>query len=236
VPPQPDTPTPPAGCTAASSAGGAVNLRSGPGTGYAVLASLPLGQTAQVTGVWTGGSWYVVNVNGFPLWVSSSVVTLSGDCSALPPVAAPANAPLAPTKPPTQPPPIETPEVDEQTDEMPDEPFTPSEPLPLPDLVVSNIVVGQGSPTQLQVTALITNVGETYMSDSFYVSACIDGLCGEQMVSQVIDVNGIASVTIVLNSGTNPGVARTVVVTADSRRNVIETDENNNTSSLGFIT
>lgn len=69
-----------------------VNLRSGPGTDYAVLGTLGAGQTVDVVG--RNGDWLVLK-NGW--WVASWVVTVTGNASALPikeyvPAAAPQQA------------------------------------------------------------------------------------------------------------------------------------------------
>lgn len=102
TPPQQDAGILPGGaCQATSSVGGAVNVRSGPGTQYLVIGGMPVGQLYPVTGQTNGGGWYQIDYNGVVAFVGSSVTRLEGDCASLPIVAAPASAPLAPTLVPT---------------------------------------------------------------------------------------------------------------------------------------
>ena len=68
---------------------GYVNLRSGPGTTYPVLAELTLGQSLPVTGKSAGGDWLQVDYNGQPAWVWITLVELQGDAAALPVIPAP---------------------------------------------------------------------------------------------------------------------------------------------------
>ena len=68
--------------------GGGTNLRSGPGTNYAVITTLPAATSYPVTGQNSG--WYTIDYLGEVGWLASSVTTLSGPCSGLPFVEAPA--------------------------------------------------------------------------------------------------------------------------------------------------
>lgn len=68
-------------CTASASAG-PVNMRSGPGTDYAIVSSLPQGQYIIVTGQNSG--WYYGQYGGQNGWVAGSVTVLNGPCSAVP--------------------------------------------------------------------------------------------------------------------------------------------------------
>ncbi len=59
-----------------------VNMRSGPGTNYAVVGQLPSGITVPADGVNNG--WYHILVDETQRWVSASVVNASAACQALP--------------------------------------------------------------------------------------------------------------------------------------------------------
>ena len=83
------------------SSGGTVNLRSGPGTNFAVPGTLSAGQALTAVGQAQGADGFVWwQLDGGEQWVRSDVVTEDGDCEALPVVEAPAG-----------PAPAETPEV-----------------------------------------------------------------------------------------------------------------------------
>ena len=70
-----------------------VNLRQGPGTGYAVKGSLNSGDQVTATGRDAGANWYQVQLaNGITGWVNSAFASPSGDASVLPEVAAAAVA------------------------------------------------------------------------------------------------------------------------------------------------
>jgi hypothetical protein len=83
-----------------------VNVRSGPGTGYATVGRLEPGAQAKVTGRY--GDWWQIDFEGSAGWVANWVVTASDvedvpevvpPASPIPPTAAPA-PPAAPTEPP----------------------------------------------------------------------------------------------------------------------------------------
>lgn len=227
VPPQVATTTTLAGCTAMSSAGGAANLRSGPGTVYAILGGLPVGQVAQVLGVWTGGSWYQVSYNGQILWVSGAVVAFSGDCSALPLLAAPANAPLAPTATPTASPiPAAT--------ATPLPTATPTDVPMLPDLAVLGMTITQDSPTHARVTFDVYNRGTVDVTQPFYVYVCITALCVEKQVTLSVRAGSATNVFVDLNHPSS-AVPETVAVAVDSRGEIAELREDNNTTSLADV-
>ena len=100
--PQPPTRIPPVAippggpCSVASSVGTPVNIRSGPGTNFSIVTQLPVTSTAPVVGRLPDSSWYQVNVNGIPGWVSGSVVVIGGQCAVLP-VVTPTPTPSTPT-------------------------------------------------------------------------------------------------------------------------------------------
>jgi len=70
--------------TACSVTGSNVNIRSGPGTPYAIISSLRAGMSVPVQGQNANGSWYVVGISRQRQgWVAASVVRTSGDCGGL---------------------------------------------------------------------------------------------------------------------------------------------------------
>jgi len=69
-------------CSASSSTGVNVNLRSGPGMNFGVVSALVYGTALTVSGKSNNG-WYQVVDNGQVLWVAESVTTLAGDCKNL---------------------------------------------------------------------------------------------------------------------------------------------------------
>lgn len=74
-------------CRAASASGLNINIRSGPGLDYPVIDTLAVNQHIVVSGR-TSSGWYRVDVNEQLGWISSTVVTVSGDCATLPDVSA----------------------------------------------------------------------------------------------------------------------------------------------------
>lgn len=74
---------PGAPCSVASSVGTPVNIRSGPGTNFAIVAQLPPTMTAGVTARLPDSSWYQVNFSGITGWISGSVVVIGGQCGAI---------------------------------------------------------------------------------------------------------------------------------------------------------
>ncbi|MGQ9814996.1 MAG: SH3 domain-containing protein [Candidatus Roseilinea sp.] len=82
----------------------AVNIRSGPGLGYAVIGVLKQGEFITVTGATQDRSWWRVELKGKPAWVSARVVRMDGDGQSVEIVPA-AEIPRLPPRPPatTQP-------------------------------------------------------------------------------------------------------------------------------------
>ncbi len=74
---------------------GEVNVRSGPGTNYAILGTLTAGTEARVTG--RSGGWWQIDYNGAPGWVFGEIVT-AVDTEGVPEVQPPA-APTAASTP-----------------------------------------------------------------------------------------------------------------------------------------
>lgn len=83
----------PAGACQVVTRGQFVNVRSGPGTGFAVLTQLAPTAAAPVIGRLPDNTWFQVNVNGIIGWLSAAVVTLGGNCAGvgvvIPPTASP---------------------------------------------------------------------------------------------------------------------------------------------------
>jgi hypothetical protein len=62
----------------------AVNVRSGPGTGYAAIGKAAAGQQYAITGKNADNSWWQINLAGKPGWVAASVVRIVGGTDAVP--------------------------------------------------------------------------------------------------------------------------------------------------------
>jgi hypothetical protein len=93
-------PAGPNGPPVASPNGQPVNCRSGPGLNFPVVIVLSAGQTAEIVGKTADASWLQLknpSVPGSFCWVSTSVVTATGNLGGIQIVA----APPAPTAPPT---------------------------------------------------------------------------------------------------------------------------------------
>ena len=79
-----DTPEPPTAIASPTSevsrlsAPAAVNVRSGPGTNYAQIGRLQVGQTFVITGKNPAGDWWQFDFNGRPGWVLGELVRASG--------------------------------------------------------------------------------------------------------------------------------------------------------------
>jgi uncharacterized protein YraI len=71
-------------CIVASATGGAVNVRSGPGTNYSIITQLSGNGTAAVVGRLPDNSWLQINLNGITGWIASSVTRLGGQCGLVP--------------------------------------------------------------------------------------------------------------------------------------------------------
>jgi hypothetical protein len=88
------------GVPVASTNGQPVNCRSGPGLTYEVVVVLSPGQTAQIVGKSADGTWLQLknpSLAGSVCWVSTSVVSITGDLSGIPVAAAPPAPSAAPT-------------------------------------------------------------------------------------------------------------------------------------------
>ncbi len=74
-----------------------VNLRSGPGTGYALQGQLTQGQTATVVGKSADGTWWQIEAAGTTAWVFGELVQANATAARVPVV----KAPVLPTASPT---------------------------------------------------------------------------------------------------------------------------------------
>lgn len=92
-------------------ASSALNVRSGPGTDYPIIAALQQNESANITGKNSNGDWWeIVLANSQTGWVFGSLVTTAGDTSAIavavnipPPPPTATSAPAATTAPATAP-------------------------------------------------------------------------------------------------------------------------------------
>ncbi len=72
-------------CTARSNTD--LNVRTGPGTNFAIAGILQLGQTAPITGRDAGSTWWQIEFSSAPGsvgWISVPYVSTTGDCSNVP--------------------------------------------------------------------------------------------------------------------------------------------------------
>lgn len=98
--PTPGSTPSPTPCTALVTASTVANIRSGPGTAYDVVGSLPLGGTAPVAGRNDANTWWYIEFSGGAgghAWIAGSVVT----ASCLPSVVQVIAGPPLPTSEPT---------------------------------------------------------------------------------------------------------------------------------------
>ena len=100
------TPTPSPSPTpefAQATASNNANVRSGPSTSYARVGQLSAGNSYKITGQNDDGTWWQVDLNGKPVWVSADLVAVSGSAEGVavvevapPPTAQPVAAAAAP--------------------------------------------------------------------------------------------------------------------------------------------
>ncbi len=90
-PPPPPTATP---STPMATANVNANVRSGDSTQYPIVGALREGESASIVGISSFGTgWYLIDLSGRRVWISPSVVNVSGDTSGLPRI----NPPPVPT-------------------------------------------------------------------------------------------------------------------------------------------
>lgn len=79
-----------------------VNVRSGPGTAYPSIGQLTAGQSFEITGINDAGDWLKFDYNGREGWVTSTLVSTSGDMNDVEVAVAPP-LPTAPPRPTARP-------------------------------------------------------------------------------------------------------------------------------------
>jgi hypothetical protein len=225
-------------CTAVSNTNSAVNVRSGPGTQYAIVGSLPIGQSFPVLGQLAGGGWYQVSLNnGGSGWVSATVARLEGECAALAVVAAPANAPLAPTQPPAPTlPPVPTTSgggggTSPTTMPTTAPPAAPS-PEPLPDIsvTISYAVLSGDSNADIGYSIVVRDLINPF---SYRVQICIDDTCiFEDMTALSSSSSGTSRTFPFTPDGRR--ITHRVTITVDSTGDVVESNESNNDATYNF--
>ena len=124
-----------------------VNVRSGPGTGYAVVGQLAAGQGGNIIAVNNGGTWLQFAYNGDPAWVIRDLVNVTGDVAN---VQIAQNIPTPPPAPTARPQPTAAPQ--------PTQPPAPAAP-PAPSLWVGHLRGGKRR-------------GRTKLRDGFFQRYC----------------------------------------------------------------
>jgi len=82
TPTQPPTQPSPASVTGFATT--TARLRSGPGTGYAPIGSVPSGATVSILGKNVSGTWVFIEYAGVRGWAATWVFTITGDLSTVP--------------------------------------------------------------------------------------------------------------------------------------------------------
>ncbi len=227
-------------CTVVSTAGGSVNVRSGPGTGYLIIGSLPLGTAAPVIGQNnTGGfAWFEINLNGLVGWVSASVTRQGGDCSGVPFASAPANAPLAPTAIPTQAPqnnpPPQQPEDNNNGDngDNGNNNQPPSDALSDLEVTITQLNRPNGNDT-VAIGFSVLNRGDASAPPAF-IQICIDGTCNSAGFTRTLapgeSDTGFVTFTLPQKPLVN-GVAQfyNITIKVDADNQIQEIAKSNNT-------
>ena len=73
-----------------------VNVRTGPGTDYAVISAIPTRTSVAVLGINANGGWYYVQLpNGRQGWILGVIMTIEGECEGLPTIPVSADARMA---------------------------------------------------------------------------------------------------------------------------------------------
>jgi subtilase family serine protease len=100
--------------------------------------------------------------------------------------------------------------------------------------MVQGMTITQDSPTHARVTFDIYNIGEIDVNTAFYTYVCIDTLCVEKQFSLPVVVGGRTEAFTDFDhpSSTTPS---TVTVAVDSRNEIPELREDNNTTSLSDV-
>jgi uncharacterized protein YgiM (DUF1202 family) len=194
------------------------NVRAGDSTSYAVVGSLPQGQSAPILArSGTGSGWFLIRLpNGRQGWISPSTVTVQGDLSGVqflnPPTLTPSPAPTA----------------------------TPAPSLP--DAALTNIIFTsqpvQGSPFTVAATVFNNSsvpLPETQVLCSFRVAGNIVAQASAYVPPLNPFTQIVVSITTTISSGS--GSSLTAECAVDVNNVIQELNENNNffnlTTTLG---
>lgn len=143
APPAAEATAQPTACSPTVTATTNANVRSGPGTDYAVVGSLPLGGTAMVAGRNDANTWWYIAFPGGAggyAWIAGSVTT----ASCLPDVVAVIAAPPLPP----------TPVIEEEPTPIEEEPTAVAQ----PDLFISQITYNPDHPSKGNVVTVKVTV------------------------------------------------------------------------------
>ncbi len=159
-------------------ASSSLNVRSGPGTAYPIVAALNTGEQADIVAKNPAGDWWQVSLpNGTQGWVYGPLVQTNGDTSA---IAIAANIPDAPPTP-TPAPVAAAPVVEAPAVEAPPAEEAPAEPAPA--------APPAGGPDFVVIERRLWDPVETGGS----IDAAGSVICGEkrELWVYVVDINGV---------------------------------------------
>ena len=99
---------------------------------------------------------------------------------------------------------------------------------------MQGMTITQDSPVHARVTFDIHNIGTVDVTNPFYVYVCITALCVEKQITLPVTAGGITEAFVDFDhpSSTTP---ETVTVAVDSRNDIPELREDNNTTSLSDV-
>jgi len=198
----------------ASPAGNAdVNVRTGDGTNFPLVAPLRVGQSAEVIGVSARGTgWFQIRLpNGSVGWVSSSVVTVTGDTSTLPRVNPP--APPAPTA----------------------TPFPTSTPAPsLPDASITNVRYDRSIKQNEDFNFIVTVINLSPVPLSNLVVACNFTPMNQFFSTTLGSLGGNTQVDVAVTARLTSGGGNNITASCavDVNNIIAETNEANNFFNL----
>jgi hypothetical protein len=232
VPTETPNPTPsftpsPTPCEGLVTATTVANIRTGPGTAYDVVGSLPLGGTAKVAGRNDANTWWYIEFSGGiggHAWIAGSVTT----ASCLPSVVQVVAAPPLPTAPPTA----------TQVITVLVIPSLPPPVFAMPDLYVSEFTISPSTPTQGQnahVRIGVYNHGNKLASQFtvqwFGLSSFANPSCSWDVMDIIPPSGGkILECDFVFPSWYP--LNKTSLVIVDSSNHVAESNEGNNQSTI----
>jgi hypothetical protein len=202
-----------------------VNVRRGPGTNFdPPVSSYQQDQEAQILAINPAGDWYKIRGANGEGWVAASLITVSGDTSSIRVDAGPPTpVPFTPTPTPA--------------------PFTAT-PQSSVNLVIDGFDL-EGYPDEIicgetfDVTVRVKNVGTTRSQGGLVGvkdTAVRDGGSGGQTEGAFgeIDPGETAEARMRLTVSTYTGEQHRIVATVDSKGQIAETNENDNTRELQY--